>query len=42
MKCLKKEILADYQNGNYHVVLFGDGTKVKETEDDYFDSERKR
>lgn len=39
MKCLKKEILADYQNGNYHVVLFGDGTKVKETEDDYFDSE---
>ena len=39
MKCLKKEILGDYQNGNYRVILFGDGTKIKETEDDYFDSE---
>jgi hypothetical protein len=27
-------ILAEYQNGNYHVTLHTDGTKIKETEED--------
>ena len=29
-------VLADYKNGNEHVVLFDDGTKIRETDDDEF------
>lgn len=32
-------MLAKYKNGNYTVELYEDGTKVKQTEDDFFDAE---
>jgi len=32
----KKSILAEYNNGNEHVILFEDGTKIRETDDDEF------
>ena len=31
-----RKIIAEYQNGNYKVTLYSDGTKVKETDDDFF------
>ena len=34
-----KELIAFYQNGNYVVRLYNDGTKIKETEDDCFVAE---
>lgn len=32
-------LLARYKNGNYHVEIFDDGTKFRETPDDYFDAD---
>lgn len=32
-------ILYEYKNGNYYVSLYDDGTKIKKTNDDYFDSD---
>ena len=34
-----KSLLAKYKNGNYIVELYSDGTKIKTTEDDFFDAE---
>ena len=34
-----RKLLASYQNGNYMVYMFEDGTKVRETEEDEFESE---
>lgn len=36
---MRKKLLAKYKNGNYFVELYEDGTKVKYTEDDYFNAE---
>ena len=33
------EILTEYQNGNYRVTLYTDGTKIKRTEDDLFQAD---
>lgn len=30
------KLLGSYKNGNYHVMLFDDGTKIRKTEDDEF------
>ena len=32
-------LLGEYQNGNYKVTIFDDGTKIRETDDDKFISE---
>ena len=32
-------LLAQYKNGNYEVKLYSDGTKIKQTSDDYFQAE---
>ena len=33
------ELLGSYKNGNYNVSIYDDGTKIRETEDDFFVSE---
>lgn len=33
------KILGSYQNGNYNVSIYSDGTKIRETEGDYFDAQ---
>ena len=33
------KLLGKYNNGNYTVSLFDDGTKIRETEADFFDAE---
>lgn len=35
----KVRLLAEYRNGNYDVEIYSDGTKIKTTEDDYFDAD---
>ncbi len=30
------KILHDYQNGNYNVKIYSDGTKIRETQEDEF------
>ena len=32
----KKELLGEYQNGNYSVKIYADGTKIRETDDNKF------
>ena len=33
---IKKELLGEYQNGNYNVQIYADGTKIRETDDNKF------
>ena len=33
---MEKQLLKEYKNGNYSVLLYTDGTKEKVTEDDFF------
>ena len=33
---IKKELLGEYQNGNYIVKIYADGTKIRETDDNKF------
>lgn len=36
MDMMDKKLLYDYQNGNYNVKIYSDGTKIRETEEDEF------
>ena len=36
---IKKELLGQYQNGNYSVKIYADGTKIRETDDNKFVAE---
>lgn len=32
----KQNLIGEYDNGNYHVMLYNDGTKIRQTDDDSF------